>query len=424
MDNGRAAEFGSPKELLERTNGAFTSMVEETGKSTAKMLRSVASGATTMADSRQEAARAARAHAAVAAPAFNGLQVSDQIMREAREAEALLQSLAQVMEDHVRLLTYHSCTCCHALHVPNLTSPLCLCALHTGCFRQHSLGFGFAPGPLSRCLPCVAELLAGCSQSPCCSVSTVNSFSVTSQRHALAAAVTVRFCQKVRLRLQEQTQRMVNQYADRSAHDRARDPRSHSMADIAGNLASVSQLMSNIKGRLASIRSDMHAPLEALTMSGAGGSTGAGPGTAAPGTRDGSENSHASLSGMPPERASLGARPMGRQQSAAVRDGAAAADGGGQGAPSLARAGRQQSVAMGRQLSTALQRQQSAALRDGGAGGQVSSSSFFSDGGRARQRRGPDSPLANMRLRFTRLRDRGRNGTNDGGDGGDHEFAG
>jgi hypothetical protein len=32
----------------------------------------------------------------------DGLQVSDQIMREACEAEALLQSLAQVMEDHVR----------------------------------------------------------------------------------------------------------------------------------------------------------------------------------------------------------------------------------------------------------------------------------------------------------------------------------
>jgi hypothetical protein len=76
MDNGRAAEYGSPKELLERSDGTFASMIDETGKSTAKMLRSVASGATTMADSRQEAARAAaRAQAAVAAPAFNGLQV-------------------------------------------------------------------------------------------------------------------------------------------------------------------------------------------------------------------------------------------------------------------------------------------------------------------------------------------------------------
>ena len=102
MDNGRAAEYASPQDLLGRDDGAFTSMVNETGKSTAKMLRSVAAGATTMKDTRQEAAHAARANAACSTPTFNGLQASDQIMREAREAEQLLQSLAQVMEDHVR----------------------------------------------------------------------------------------------------------------------------------------------------------------------------------------------------------------------------------------------------------------------------------------------------------------------------------
>ena len=102
MDAGKAAEYGQPKQLLVNKDGLFSSMVAETGKSTAKMLRNVAQGATTMADSRKQAARAARNSTALAVPACNGLQISEQIVRDAAEAEALLQSLAQVMEDQAR----------------------------------------------------------------------------------------------------------------------------------------------------------------------------------------------------------------------------------------------------------------------------------------------------------------------------------
>lgn len=74
MQNGQAAEYGSPKELLANKNGIFTSMVNETGKATAKMLRSVASGATTLKDSRSAAAKSARERSAAHVPALNGLQ--------------------------------------------------------------------------------------------------------------------------------------------------------------------------------------------------------------------------------------------------------------------------------------------------------------------------------------------------------------
>ena len=74
MENGRAAEFGSPRELLANKQGVFTSMVNETGKATAKMLRGVASGATSMKESRSAAAKSAQERSATRAPALTGLQ--------------------------------------------------------------------------------------------------------------------------------------------------------------------------------------------------------------------------------------------------------------------------------------------------------------------------------------------------------------
>jgi hypothetical protein len=111
MDNGRAAEYGSPKELLAHGDGAFAAMVDETGKASAKMLRSVAEGTTTLRETRAAAADAASRSPARSAPAFNGLQVSKQIAREAREAERLLDSLARIMEDQACSCTFAMLLC-------------------------------------------------------------------------------------------------------------------------------------------------------------------------------------------------------------------------------------------------------------------------------------------------------------------------
>lgn len=42
MDEGRAKEFGSPMELLENVDGAFSSLVDSTGKESARLLRNLA----------------------------------------------------------------------------------------------------------------------------------------------------------------------------------------------------------------------------------------------------------------------------------------------------------------------------------------------------------------------------------------------
>lgn len=102
MDAGVAAEYNTPKELLANKGGVFTSMVNETGRSTAKMLRSVAGGATTMRDTRAALAKSASRTAAQRAPNVNGLQLTQQIVRDTKEADALLQSLVQIMEDQAR----------------------------------------------------------------------------------------------------------------------------------------------------------------------------------------------------------------------------------------------------------------------------------------------------------------------------------
>ena len=200
---------------------------------------------------------------------------------------------------------------------------------------------------------------------------------------------------------------MVNQYAEHGPNAQPRDPRTQSMHDIAGNLAAVSQLMGNIRSRLAGIRAEMHTPLEALALTPA-----ALAGGGATGSRDGSGNSQASLTGVPPGRASIGARSMARQQSAALRDGAAGGGEGGRRASGLGRQssvamGRQSSVAMGRQSSVAMGRQQSMGLREAPGGCSQALSSFAEDRG-GRSRKGADAALAQTRTRFLKLRDQGR----------------
>jgi len=44
MDKGRAVEFGSPMELLEK-EGAFASLVDSTGAESAKSLKAIATSA-------------------------------------------------------------------------------------------------------------------------------------------------------------------------------------------------------------------------------------------------------------------------------------------------------------------------------------------------------------------------------------------
>jgi hypothetical protein len=50
MDAGTAAEYDSPSELLRNEDSIFASMVAETGKATAKFLRSVATGSAKLDD--------------------------------------------------------------------------------------------------------------------------------------------------------------------------------------------------------------------------------------------------------------------------------------------------------------------------------------------------------------------------------------
>jgi len=42
MDQGKVAEFGSPKTLLESENGMFTAMVNATGQESAASLKAMA----------------------------------------------------------------------------------------------------------------------------------------------------------------------------------------------------------------------------------------------------------------------------------------------------------------------------------------------------------------------------------------------
>jgi thiamine biosynthesis protein ThiC len=106
MDNGVAAEFNSPKELLANKGGIFSAMVNETGRSTSKLLRSVASGASTMQDTRATLARSASAGVG-RIPKLNALQLAQQIAQDAKEADTLLDSLACIVEDQVQPFCVH-----------------------------------------------------------------------------------------------------------------------------------------------------------------------------------------------------------------------------------------------------------------------------------------------------------------------------
>ena len=64
--------------------------------------------------------------------------------------------------------------------------------------------------------------------------------------------------------VQEQTQRMVRQYADSGGADAS--ARAQTIADVAANLSSVSSLMRNVKQRLGFLQQQSAAALEGLTV--------------------------------------------------------------------------------------------------------------------------------------------------------------
>ena len=206
MDAGRAAEFASPKELLANKGSIFSSMVKETGRATAKMLRSVAAGASTISDTRTAAVRRATESTTRDAPSFNGLQLTEQIVRDTEEAEAMLRSLVQVMEDQVRL------------------------PAHIGCLSHRP----------ARRFACTH---ASCPISPAV------------QPSSLRACV------------QEQTQRIVDRYASMDLHgEHAPEAGSAGGSDLATNLAALSTVMARVKQRLAAMQQRVQAPLEAITI--------------------------------------------------------------------------------------------------------------------------------------------------------------
>lgn len=65
LDAGEKVEFGSPADLLSNPNGVFTAMVNDTGESNAKMLRSIALGELKLEETLEEASNAAKAAAGV-----------------------------------------------------------------------------------------------------------------------------------------------------------------------------------------------------------------------------------------------------------------------------------------------------------------------------------------------------------------------
>jgi hypothetical protein len=111
--------------------------------------------------------------------------------------------------------------------------------------------------------------------------------------------------------VQEQTQRILSKYAEHSDRSAPPESRDSSIAEVAANLACVSQLMKSVKNRLATIQREMAAPLEVLTVD----TVGPGAGQGGSGSRGGSANSgapgsHGSFVGPATGRTRLGARPI------------------------------------------------------------------------------------------------------------------
>jgi hypothetical protein len=100
MDNGVVAEYDSPKELLSNKTGLFSAMVNETGRSTAKMLHAVASSASSVQDTQASLARK-ESMGVKRAPTLNALQLAQEIAQDAQEADTLLECLVCFVEDQV-----------------------------------------------------------------------------------------------------------------------------------------------------------------------------------------------------------------------------------------------------------------------------------------------------------------------------------
>ena len=118
MDAGRAAEYGAPASLVAKQDGIFSSMVDETGPSTAQFLRSVAMGdAAALQEAQRQAAAALERMQATAATCDELRDQSQELLSKAASARNVLISLLRRLRE-----ARHAASTAEALGMADTTS--------------------------------------------------------------------------------------------------------------------------------------------------------------------------------------------------------------------------------------------------------------------------------------------------------------